>query len=133
MLIKEQQKPNAEKQNLKGQRLYFNHWVSFDTTGPVSPSSEGTSLIIEFVDEFSHYVALNPVLRCNAYYAYKTLYKHWIARFWLPETLVTDNRTKYLSNITSITSNKNIEQLMPHESRDQLKVWTALYKTTVAV
>ena len=29
---------------------------------------------------FTHYLALNPVPHCNAYYAYTTLYEHWIAK-----------------------------------------------------
>ena len=37
------------------------------------------------VDAFTHYVALNPVPHCNAYYAYTTLYEHWISKFGLPE------------------------------------------------
>ena len=41
------------------------------------------------VDAFTHQVALNPVPHCNAYYAYTTIYEHWIAKFGLPETLVT--------------------------------------------
>ena len=40
------------------------------------------------VDAFTHYVALDPVPRCNAFYAYKTLYKHWIAKFGLPKSLL---------------------------------------------
>ena len=41
------------------------------------------------VDAFTNQVALNPVPHCNAYYAYTTLYEHWIAKFGLPKTLVT--------------------------------------------
>ena len=87
------QKQIAEKQNFKGQSLYFYHRVSFDTKGPISPSSEGNSYIMVIFDAFTHYVALNPVPHCNAYYAYTTLYEHWIAKFELPEILVTDNGT----------------------------------------
>ena len=50
------------------------------------------------VDEFTHYVALNPVPHCNAYYAYKTLYEHSMAKFGLPEKLVTDNGTEFTNN-----------------------------------
>ena len=50
------------------------------------------------VDAFTHYVALNPVPHCNAYYAYTTLYDHWIAKFGLPEKLITDNGTKFINN-----------------------------------
>ena len=75
------QKQIAQKQDFKGQSLYFNHRISFDTKGPISPSSEGNSYIMVIVDAFTHYVALNPVPHCNAYYAYTTLYEHWIAKF----------------------------------------------------
>ena len=50
------------------------------------------------VDAFAHYVALNPVPHCNAYYVYTTLYEHWIAKFGLPEILVTDNGTEFINN-----------------------------------
>ena len=68
-----------------------------------SPSSEGNSNIVVIIDEFTHYVALNPVPRFNACDAYTTLlYEHWIAKFGLPEILVTDNGTEFL-NIKIIT------------------------------
>ena len=86
------QKQIAEKQDFKGQILYFKHRISFDTKGPISPSSKGNSYKMVIVDAFTHYVALNPVTQCNAYYAYTTLYKHWIAKFGLPEILVTDRQ-----------------------------------------
>ena len=35
----------AQKQDFKGQSLYFNHRISFDTKGPISPSSEGNSTL----------------------------------------------------------------------------------------
>ena len=92
------QKQIAQKQDFKGQSLYFNHRISFDTKGPISPSSEGNSYIMVIVDAFTHYVALNPVPHCNAYYAYTTLYEHWIAKFGLPEILVTDNGTEFINN-----------------------------------
>ena len=50
------------------------------------------------VDAFTHYVELNPVPHCNACYAYKTLYKHSIAKFGLPEILVTDNGSEIINN-----------------------------------
>ena len=53
------QKQIAQKQDFKGQSLYFNHRISFDTKGPISTSSEGNSYIMVIVDAFTHYVALN--------------------------------------------------------------------------
>ena len=92
------QKQIAPKQDFKGQSLYYNHRASFDTKGPISSSSEGNSYIMVAVDAFTHYVALNPVPHCNAYYAYTTLYEHWINKFGQPEILVTDNGTEFINN-----------------------------------
>ena len=50
------------------------------------------------VDAFTYYVALNSVPHCNAYYAYTTLSEHRIAKFGLPEYLVTDNGTEFIIN-----------------------------------
>ena len=70
------------------------------------------------LDAFTLYLALNPVPHCNACYAYTTLYEHWIAKFVLPESLVTDNGTEFINN-ENITLchlskfNTNHERLMP--------------------
>ena len=92
------QKQIAEKQDFKGQILYFSHRISFDTKGPISPSSEGNSYIMVIVDAFTHYVALNLVPHCDACYAYTTLYEHWISKFGLPEILVLDNGIELINN-----------------------------------
>ena len=92
------QKEIAEKQDFKGQSLYFNHRISFDTKRPKSPSSEGNSYIMVIVDAFTHYVVLNPVPHGNAFYAYTIHYEHWIAKFGLPEILVTNNGTEFKNN-----------------------------------
>ena len=42
--------------------------------------------------------SLNSVPPCNAYHAYTTLYDHRIAKFRLPEKLVTDNDTEFSNN-----------------------------------
>ena len=105
------QKQIAEKQDFKGQKLYFKDRISFDTKGPISLSSEGNSFIMVIVEAFTHYVALKPVPHCNAYYAYTTLYKHWIAKFGLPEIPVTDNGTEFINNeIITLCHFQNIKQ-----------------------
>ena len=58
---------------------------------------------METVDALSHYVALNSVLHCNAFYAYTTFYEQWIAKFGLPEIFVRDNGTEFI-NIEIITT-----------------------------
>ena len=39
---------------------YFNHRISLDTKGPISPSSDGNSYVYFIVDAFTHYVVLYP-------------------------------------------------------------------------
>ena len=70
------------------------------------------------VDAVTHYVALNPVPRSNICYAYTTLYEHWIAKFGLPEILVRDSATEFVSNeiltLCHLYNNKiNPERIMP--------------------
>ena len=73
------------------------------------------------VDALTHYVALNPVPHCNAYYAYTTLYEHWIAKFGLPEILVTDNGTEFINNeIITLSHLYNIK----HKPRTSHAPWT---------
>ena len=111
----------AQKQDFKGQSLYFNHRISFDDKGPISPSSEGNSYLMVIVGAFTHYVALNPVPHCNAYYAYTTLYEHWIAKFRLPEILVIDNGTEFINNeIITLCHLYNIK----HKPRTSHAPWT---------
>ena len=108
------QKQLPQKQDFKGQSLYFNHRNSFDTKGPISPSSEGNSYIMVIV-------ALNPVPHCNAYYAYTTLYEHWIAKFGLTEILVTDNGKEFKNNeIITLCHLYNIK----HKPRTSHAPWT---------
>ena len=47
-------KKKAMKQDFKGQSLYFNHRISFDNIGPISPTSEGNSYVMVIVDAFIH-------------------------------------------------------------------------------
>ena len=71
--------------------------------------------------QITHYVALNPVPHCNAYYAYTTLYEHWIAKFGLPEILVTDNGTEFINNeIITLCHLYNIK----HKPRTSHAPWT---------
>ena len=72
-------------------------------------------------DAFTHYVALNSVTHCNAYYAYTTLYEHWIAKFVLPEILVADNCTEFINKeIITLCHRHNVK----HKPRTSHALWT---------
>ena len=73
------------------------------------------------VDASTHYVALNPVPHCNAYYAYITLYEHFIANIGLPEILVTDNGTEFINfEIVTLCHLNNTK----HKPRISRAPWT---------
>ena len=73
------------------------------------------------VDASTHYVALNPVPHCNAYYAYRTLYEHWLAKVGLPEILFTDSGTELINDeIITLRHLYNIK----HKPRTSHAPWT---------
>ena len=71
-------------------------------------------------DVFTQYVALNPVPHCNGYYAYTTIYEHWIAKFGLPEILISDNGTEFNNEIITLCHLYNFKH-KPHTSH---ALWT---------
>ena len=68
---------------------YFNHRISMDTKGPISPSSDGNSYIYVIVDALTRYVVLHPSPKNDANKALTKLFDHWIVTFGIPDILVT--------------------------------------------
>ena len=75
----------------------FNHRISMDTKGPITPSSQNKSYIQVIVDAFSHFVVTVPDKSNNAKTAVKTLLHHWIVKFGPPINLVTDRGSEYIN------------------------------------
>ena len=69
---------------------------------------------------FTQYVAHNRIPQSNAYYAHTTLYEHWIAKFGLPEILVTVNGTEFINIVIMICHLYKVE----HKSRTSHALWT---------
>ena len=106
---------NSRKTRLQRSNLFFNHRISFDTKGHISPLSEENSYIMVIVDACTHYVTLNPVPHCNFYYSYTTLYEHWIAKLELAKIIVTDNGTELINNEITASSHLHISCYMLQE------------------
>ena len=70
---------------------YFNHRISMDTTNPISRTSDGISYVYVIVEAFTHYVVLHPSPKNNATSALTLLFDHWVVKFRIPDSLVTDN------------------------------------------
>ena len=77
--------------------LYFNHRISMDTKGPISPSSDGNSNVYVIVDAFTHYIILLPSLKNDAPNALTVLFEDWIVKIGMPEILVTVNEIEYIN------------------------------------
>ena len=69
----------------------FNHRISMDTKGPLSPSSDGNSHVYGIVNALTHYVVLHSSPQNDATNALTVLFDHWIVKFGIPDILVTDN------------------------------------------
>ena len=76
---------------------YFNHRVSMDTKGPISPSSDGNSCVYVIVEAFTHFVVLYPSPKNDASNAHNVLFDHWIAKFGILDILVTDKGNEYIN------------------------------------
>ena len=55
---------------------YFNHPISKDTNGRISPSSDGNPYVYVIVDAFTHYVVLQPSPKNDATHALTVLLDH---------------------------------------------------------
>ena len=72
------------------------------------------------VDALTH-LTLNLTPHCNPYYKITTFYEHWIAKFGLPEILITDNGTEFINKKKVMLSQfYNIR----HEPRTYHAPWT---------
>ena len=76
---------------------HFNHRISMDTTGPISPSSNGNSYLNAIIDAFKHYVVHHPYSENDAANAINVLFIHWMVEFGIPDFLVTENRNEYIN------------------------------------
>ena len=88
----------------------FNHCISMETKGPISPSSDGNSYIYVIVNVFTHYVVLHPSPKNDATHALAVLFDHWIVKFGKPDILVTDNGNEIIyDEITRFCRTYNVQ------------------------
>ena len=76
---------------------YFNHRISMDTKGPISPSSDGNSYLYVIVDAFTHFVVLHPSPKNDAKNALTVSFDHWTTIIGIPDILVADNGKEYIN------------------------------------
>ena len=81
----------APKQPFLEVSPYFNHRISMDTKGQISPSSDRNSYVYVILDAFTHYVVLHPSHKNDATHVLTVLFHHWIVKFGIPNILLTEN------------------------------------------
>ena len=89
---------------------YFNHLISMNTKGPISPSSDGNSYVYVIVDAFTNYVVLHSSPKKDAANALTVLFDLWIVKFGIPDILVKDNGKEYINGeVTHFCRTYNVQ------------------------
>ena len=73
---------------------YFNHRISLDNRGPISPSSDGNSYFFILVDAFKYYVVFLPSPINDAAHALNILFDQRIVIFEIPVILAMENKNE---------------------------------------
>ncbi|KHJ76344.1 integrase core domain protein, partial [Oesophagostomum dentatum] len=100
--------------------------VHSDIIGPLSLTLDGNKYIIMFVDAFSKHVTVEALPDQKANTTMQTFINRFVARFGLPETLVTDQGSNYVSDgFRSLLRNLHIHHRTStpyhHESNGQVE------------
>ena len=81
-----------------------------DIKNPNYPSSDGHSYVYVIVHAFTNYVVLHPSAETDAANALTVLLDHWIVKFGILHTLVTDNGNEYINEeFTQLCRTYNVQ------------------------
>ena len=89
----------ASKQPFLEVSTSFNHRISMDTMGPISPSSDKNFYVSVIVDAFIHYVVFHSSPKNDAANAFTVLFDHKIVKYGITDILVTDNGNDYINGV----------------------------------
>ena len=68
-----------------------------DITGPFNRTRTNSRYIIGMIDHFSKNVVLAPLKNMDAVTVARAIYKHWLVKYGMPETILTDNGSYFAS------------------------------------
>ena len=74
--------------------------LHLDLVGPLPPS-EGHSYLLTVIDRFSRWVEAIPLVTMTAHACAMALLRHWVARFGVPGSIVTDRGRQFTSSLWS--------------------------------
>ena len=69
--------------------------VHVDLVGPL-PESDGCKYLLTFVDRFTRWPEVFPVPDMSSTTCAKTFIRHWLPRFGIPDSIVTDRGTQFV-------------------------------------
>ena len=80
--------------------------VGADIAGPFPPSeSHKYRYIITFVDHYSRWIRLVPIVEADAKSVANALLKHWVKDYGVPDLLVSDKGSQFTSEVMTETAN----------------------------
>ena len=72
--------------------------LHLDLVGPL-PESEGQTYLMTIIDRYSRWLEAVPLSDITARSCARTLVRHWVARFGVPDTIVTDRGRQFTSQL----------------------------------
>ena len=72
--------------------------LHLDIVGPL-PESEGCSYLLTIIDRFSRWLEAVPLADMTAQTCARALLRHWVARYGVPDTIVTDQGRQFTSEL----------------------------------
>ena len=72
--------------------------LHLDLVGPL-PESEGFSYLLTVIDRFSRWLEAIPLSDISAKSCARALLRHWVSRFGVPDTIVTDQGRQFTSEL----------------------------------
>ena len=73
--------------------------VHIDLVGPLPESSLGSLYILSIIDRFTRWYEAIPLKSITASCVVEAFYKNWVARFGIPDILVTDQGSQFESRL----------------------------------
>ncbi|RCN44980.1 integrase core domain protein [Ancylostoma caninum] len=94
--------------------------------GPLPLTLDGNKYILVFIDSFSKYIVAEPLPDQKANTTAQTFITRFVSRFGLPETIVTDQGTNYMSDtfrslLRNLHVNHKTSTPYHHESNGQVE------------
>jgi cleavage and polyadenylation specificity factor subunit 1 len=97
-----QKNKTVRKQKRPWQSFPYTHrfkTVHVDIVGPVIPSSSGKRFMLTMMDRETRWIEVAPLRTVTAETVARAFYQYWVARYGVPEVIVTDQGAQFESDL----------------------------------